>query len=91
MKQYILKSKPVEALKWTGDNFEEFERGFGDVVLVEKYGCGEGEAVVLINPERKECPVTVHKGQYAVRDHKGEVRRLQMGYFERCYEEVTHS
>lgn len=80
VKKYVKKPIPVEAIQWTGDNFDELENFAGPNVWVD-----DGYLFVMtLEGAFKSKNKT---GDYLIKGVRGEFYICEKGIFEETYEE----
>lgn len=82
MPRYRAKPVEIEAIQWTGDNFDEVHAFAGHDVFVSDGLSKEGELTVATT----EGYTTAFIGYYIVRDDRGNHYPCDPGVFERKYE-----
>jgi len=81
VKKYVKKPIPVEAIQWTGDNFDELEDFAGNNIWVD-----EGHLFVMtLEGAFKSKNKT---GDYLIKGIRGEFYICEKDIFEETYEEV---
>lgn len=79
--RYIKKSIPVEAIQWTGDNFDKVRKFMSDShIIVTTYN----ELII----STLEGNIKVPKENWIIRDPMGEYYTLRREVFEEIYEPV---
>lgn len=84
VKQYRKKPVVVEAVKWTGENFDDLKTfAPGDIKRLGRLGG------VNLFVRTLEGPMTANIGDYIIKGVKGEFYPCKPDVFQATYEEVT--
>lgn len=73
----------IEAVKWTGENFDEVSKFAGSMALLD----GEGN-LHLVEPGSRNGVRQVSENFYLYYDDNGPIKVEDAYFFERVYEEV---
>lgn len=83
MSKYRKKPVVVEAVQWTGENFDELQAfmkdGVGDFIMIEQ----------RLDIYTLEGSYFAQVGDYIIKDEKGEFYSCKPNIFRKTYEEVT--
>ena len=82
IKTFAKKPVKVQAVQWTGDNYEELADFVGHIRSV--YHLND-EYIIINTPEGDHC---LRKGDWIIQDVNGEFYPCKPDIFEQIYEEV---
>lgn len=84
VKRYIKKPVAIEAMQWTGCNFDEVQEfvGFNNAYFQRM---ADPPKIYIPTPEGAEYASI---GDYIIKFTDGEIRTCDAGFFESTYEEV---
>lgn len=84
IKTFVKKPVQVQAVQWTGDNYEEIVNFVGHISF--PYSLDKGSVII----ETLEGNHYARKGDWIIRGINGEFYPCKPDIFEKTYEEVTH-
>lgn len=92
MTAYRTRPHPAEAIQWTGDNADEVRALTNRFAPVDPEDRGDDPDMTgqLLDSEHSAW-IGVHNGQWIVRDHLGDVRRMEDGEFAETYEPLAET
>lgn len=82
IKTFVKKPVKVQAVQWTGNNYEEIADFIGHVHSVYYL---TDEYIIIDTPEGDRC---LRKGDWIIQDVNGELYPFKPDIFEQTYEEV---
>lgn len=82
IKTFVKKPVQVQAIQWTGDNYEEIIDFVGSASF--PYSFDDGEIII----ETLEGAVAARRGDWIIRGVNGEFYPCKPDIFEKTYEEV---
>lgn len=83
IKTFVKKPVKVQAIQWTGDNYEELVDFVGNVMFPYSFK----DNIII---ETLEGEVIASKGDWIIRGVNGEYYPCKPDIFEKTYEEVNH-
>ena len=80
VKKYVKKLIPIEAVQYTGDNFDELQEFAGDDVYIQ-------DGYVFVHTIEGDIKMVNKIGDYLIKGVRGEFYFCEKGIFEESYEE----
>lgn len=86
IKTFAKKPIKVQAVQWTGDNYEEIADFVGGIRSVYHLN----DEYIIISYQTLKGDHCLRNGDWIIREVNGDIHRCEPDIFEKTYEEVTH-